>query len=226
MYYLRYKIDRYQATGLINVDITKGYERVNFANLVKAIDLLDSISTKRLFKVWAFMVFNLDYLINGKVVKSTKGIPMGLALSPVAFVLYMHKALENIDKEYLVSYMDDLSILMLRDGMNDNYVKEVLSALKSFGLDVNPRKSVIFTDGEKFDDKFHPIYSWFFKKCLTTCKDLIKFEEIPDYIWEIIQNSTYKEAVKTIDNELKSARSSIIYWEKRKEEFNKQILNT
>lgn len=68
--------------------------------------------------------------------------------------------------------------------------------------------------------------SWFFKKCLTTCKDLIKFEEIPDYIWEIIQNSTYKEAVKTIDNELKSARSSIIYWEKRKEEFNKQILNT
>jgi hypothetical protein len=99
------------------------------------------------------MVFNLDYLINGKVVKSTKGIPMGLALSPVAFVLYMHKALENIDKEYLVAYMDDLSVLMMRDGMNDNYIKEVLSALKSFGLDVNPRKSVIFTDGEKFDEK-------------------------------------------------------------------------
>ena len=153
MYYLRSKIDKYQAVGLINVDITKGYERLIFANLIKAIDLLESVVSKRLLKVWAFMVFNLDYMINGKVVKSTKGIPMGLALSPVVFVLYMHKALERIDKEYLVSYMDDLSILLLRDGMNDNYVKEVLSALMSFGLDVNPRKSVIFTDGESFDEK-------------------------------------------------------------------------
>ena len=153
MYYLRFKVDRYQATGLVNVDITKGYERLIFSNLIKAIDLLDSVTTKRLLKVWTFMVFNLDYMINGKVVKSTKGIPMGLALSPVMFVLYLHKALERIDKEYLVSYMDDISILMMRDGMNDDYIKEVLNALKAFGLDVNPRKSVIFTDGETFDEK-------------------------------------------------------------------------
>ena len=153
MYYLRYKIDRYQAVGLVNVDITKGYERLIFANLMKAIDMLESVVTKRLLKVWTFMVSNLDYMINGKIVRSTKGIPMGLALSPVVFVLYLHKALENIDKEYLVSYMDDISILMLRDGMNDDYVKSVLSALMNFGLDVNPRKSVIFTDGENFDEK-------------------------------------------------------------------------
>ena len=120
MYYLRYKIDRYQAVGLVNVDITKGYERLIFNNLMKAIDMLESVVTKRILKVWAFMVSNLDYMINGKIVKSTKGIPMGLALSPVVFVLYLHKALEGIDKEYLVSYMDDISILMLRDGMNDD----------------------------------------------------------------------------------------------------------
>ncbi len=107
--------------------------------------------------------------------------------------------------------------------------KYILTCDDNNKVDNSPIEISYFYDDEEYASYYFDEQvvrdSWFFKRCFTTCQNLIKFEEIPDYIWEIIQNSIYKEAVKTIDNELKSARSSVKYWKKRKEEFNKQILN-
>lgn len=64
--------------------------------------------------------------------------------------------------------------------------------------------------------------NWMFKDDMYS-KDIIKFEEFPDYIWEIIQNILYDKATEEINKELESAKSSVIYWEKRKEEFDNKL---
>lgn len=148
---LRSKVYRYKARGIVSVDITKGYERITPKNLSKAIDMIESPSSKRLLEIWATFVWNTDYMINGQLVKTTRGIPMGLALSPLIFVLYLHCALKDCDKEFILAYMDDISILMLEDQQSDNNIQNILDTLISFGLDINDRKSFIFTDGEWFD---------------------------------------------------------------------------
>ena len=51
----------------------------------------------------------------------------------------------------------------------------------------------------------------------------LEYSEIPDSIWERIQNILYDKAVKEINKELESAKSSIIYWEKRKNEFDNKL---
>ncbi|MBP3732493.1 MAG: hypothetical protein J6I84_04530 [Bacilli bacterium] len=49
----------------------------------------------------------------------------------------------------------------------------------------------------------------------------IRYSEIPDDIWEIIQSKLYENATKTIDKELKEARSHLKYLEEKKKEFDK-----
>ena len=65
--------------------------------------------------------------------------------------------------------------------------------------------------------------NWMFKDDMYS-KDLIKFEEFPDNIWEKIQNILYNKATETISKELELAKSSVVYWEKRKEEFDNKLL--
>ena len=149
---LRYKVNRYNAKGIVSLDITKGYERINHKNLSKAIDMIKSSTTRRLLEVWSTMVWNIDYMINGQLVRTTRGIPMGLALSPLIFVLYLHCAIKDCDKELVMAYMDDISILLLEEEQSDITIQNIIEALMKFGLDINERKSTIFTDGEWFDD--------------------------------------------------------------------------
>ena len=73
-----------------------------------------------------------------------------------------------------------------------------------------------------FDDKLVR-NNWMFKDGMS-CKELIKFEEIPDNIWEIIQNILYDKAMKTINEELKSAKESVKFWEDKKHSFE-SVLN-
>jgi hypothetical protein len=51
----------------------------------------------------------------------------------------------------------------------------------------------------------------------------LEYYEIPDNIWERIQNILYDKAVEEINKGLESAKSSVIYWEKRKEEFDNKL---
>lgn len=51
----------------------------------------------------------------------------------------------------------------------------------------------------------------------------LKYSDVPDNIWEIIQNILYDEATKEINENLKSAKDSVIYWENRKEEFENKL---
>ena len=64
--------------------------------------------------------------------------------------------------------------------------------------------------------------NWMFKDDIYS-KDFIKFNEFPDYIWERIQNILYDKAAEEINKELESAKSSVIYWENIKNEFDKNL---
>jgi hypothetical protein len=48
----------------------------------------------------------------------------------------------------------------------------------------------------------------------------LEYFEIPNDIWEKIQNILYDKATETINKELKSAKKSVEYWEEKLFEFN------
>ena len=51
----------------------------------------------------------------------------------------------------------------------------------------------------------------------------IEYSEVPDDIWEIIQNILYEKATENINKELESAKASVEYWEEKKEEFDNKL---
>ena len=53
----------------------------------------------------------------------------------------------------------------------------------------------------------------------------LEYFEIPDYIWERIQNILYNKATEHIDKEINSAKASVEYWEEKKNEFNNKLIN-
>lgn len=51
----------------------------------------------------------------------------------------------------------------------------------------------------------------------------LEYSEIPDNIWERIQDVLYEKAAEEINESLEMAKSSVKYWEKRKEEFDNKL---
>lgn len=51
----------------------------------------------------------------------------------------------------------------------------------------------------------------------------IEYSEVPDYIWEIIQNELYNKATENVNKELKSAKALVEYWKEKKKEFDNQL---
>ena len=51
----------------------------------------------------------------------------------------------------------------------------------------------------------------------------IEYSEVPDDIWEIIQNELYKKATEHIREELDSAKKSVKYWKDKLLDFNNNL---
>jgi hypothetical protein len=51
----------------------------------------------------------------------------------------------------------------------------------------------------------------------------IEYSEVPDYVWEIIQNKLYEKATENVNKELESAKSLVKYWKEKKEEFDNKL---
>lgn len=151
---LRAKVIRFNAAGVLSIDLTKGYEKVNHEILKDAINsLIKEENTKMFLLFWLNMVNNMDYMVNGQLIKATIGIPMGLSFSPLAFILYIHWGLNDLDKEFLVGFMDDFNVVILQQGMNDNFIKSFFEAMDKIGMVINESKSTIFTFNEVIDDQ-------------------------------------------------------------------------
>lgn len=145
---LRAKIVQYGAVGMVSIDLVKGYEKVSHKIMSDAINFyVKEEKPRKIMRFWLHMVIMMDYNVSGQMIKSTVGIPMGLSFSPVMFILYIHYGLRVIEnKEYLLAFMDDMNILILEEGNNDEYIKDVFKALESVEMVINERKSYIVTN--------------------------------------------------------------------------------
>lgn len=151
---LRAKVKKYDAAGIVSLDLVKGYEKVdhNIMELViRSSRIEDNI--KKCLLLWLQMVKNLDYMVNGQIIRTSIGIPMGLSLSPIMFILYLDYGFNGLNKEFLVCYLDDINIIILKQQGNDDFIKEVFARLKGIGMIINDRKSKIFTFEEVISEK-------------------------------------------------------------------------
>ena len=116
---LRDKVDIRKAKAILALDISKGYESVEYGKLKLAVQYFTGLKNLRLrflLLAWVTFVANLDIMISGEIIKKTKGIPMGLMLSPLLFVIYVHYLLRNVDKSDIIMYIDDIVILLYEKG--------------------------------------------------------------------------------------------------------------
>lgn len=157
MTYLRYKCKKYNAKGVILSDISEGYDSINFTileNFIKNDKKLPE-RMKNLIIFWSNLVYNLNYEINGEKIYRTKGVPMGLMLSPIIFCYYVHKCVEEYEYlEDLIMYIDDVALL-IRDDESDIEASKKLhklqELLKRGELKLKLKKTHIISNGKNIN---------------------------------------------------------------------------
>lgn len=157
IYSIRNKYMEMSSKALFVSDMSKGYDCVNLDILKKIFLAIPDRRIRYMLCNWLILIKNLDYVMNNKIVKRNRGIGMGLSLSPAIFVLYCHKALEGIDKKYLIQYIDDLTVLfpgVWTPIRAKQFVNEIIERFRKFDLIINKRKSKLISNDEGFINEF------------------------------------------------------------------------
>ena len=144
------------ANGIVLMDMSKGYDTVNLSILERDIKtkILDP-EIRSLALVWLYLVKNMDLIINDEVIRRTRGLPMGLSLSPIFFAFYVHNALEEISKDYISMYLDDLAFLLMKSDAEGNLreLERIIDAFDKYELVINTKKTLYMTDDKELDEK-------------------------------------------------------------------------
>ena len=143
--------------------MAKGYDTVNLAILDDCVNKIEDETVKNLLHTWVLMVFNLDVVVNNTKIKRTRGIPMGLSLSPIVFVYYVHVALGNIEKSSMAMYIDDIALVLKKNRCKDNVdlVNNIIKSLKSFDLVINEKKTMFDTPDNELVKEFNGRFTKF-----------------------------------------------------------------
>lgn len=162
MYNLREKATNLGRTkALILFDMIKGYDSVDLNLLMDMVQNIQDKRVKYFLYNWVVMVKNLDIVMNNEVVKKGRGVPMGLSMSPIMFVYYVHNALKEVDKSNIVLYMDDIAMLIPFSFNNievDAKIEELILNLSYFDLVINKKKSVFISNDPYIVDKYSKDY--------------------------------------------------------------------
>lgn len=149
---LRSIYNKFNGDAIVFFDISKGYDCVNLSLLenllIKYIDDKDILD---LLLNWLTMIKNLDYVINGNKILRTRGIAMGLSLSPVIFIFYVDCILKQFDCEKLVMFIDDLAMVKPGNMSIKNFFEEIDNLIKVFAqydLLINKNKTGILTNND------------------------------------------------------------------------------
>jgi len=137
--------------GLIAMDMAKGYDTVSIDILKKELCKLNDERLKLMLINWSIMVANVDLNMNGVTVRRTRGIPMGLSLSPIIFTYYVHCCLLPFYKDFkkFTMYIDDLGVIVpeVMSGQEAfEFVNKVISRFSEFDLVINKKKTMIITN--------------------------------------------------------------------------------
>lgn len=144
---------KFKTSGVMLLDMSKGYDTVNLSILENDIKEIDNREIQTLSLLWVKIVAYMDLTINDKIVRRTRGIPMGLSCSPIFFAFYVHCALRDIEKDLISMYLDDVAIVFKYNEveLNVDYVNRLISAFDRYELIINKKKTVYMTNDIKLD---------------------------------------------------------------------------
>ena len=165
---LRLKMNNFKNHGVLFLDIAKGYDNVDHNTLIKCFSQINDPDIQQILITWANAVYNMDILVNNTKIKKTRGIAMGLSLSPLAFILYVHYILKKFDKKHIVMYIDDLAYVLDPNKTPEENLELVLSLLETLekaGLPINKKKTVILTANEDVKRTFSISFTIVNKEC-------------------------------------------------------------
>lgn len=137
--------------------MSKGYDCIKFDLLFEVIKNIEDEEIRDVLFNWAILVFNMDVVVNNNKLKKTRGIAMGLSLSPLLFILYVDFTLKGVPKDKLSMYIDDLGIVLdvnRSPEENLNFVMDIIERLDKFGLIINKKKSVVLSANPDFINVF------------------------------------------------------------------------
>lgn len=154
---LKKKTLELKSKAIVFIDISKGFDNVKFDELEIMIEEIEDETVKSVLKVWIKLVENADVMVNGRRIKKTRGLAMGLSLSPVMFNFYVNKPirLSGIEKKRVTMYMDDKAI-----NLYDNPVKaaeqykRIEEWMMKFGMPFNRKKCVLLSTDEQISKTF------------------------------------------------------------------------
>ena len=144
------------ASGIVLMDMSKGYDTVNLSILEECINKkIWNPEIRRLALVWLKLVKAMDISANDEIIKRTRGLPMGLSLSPIFFALYVDFALEEIDKTRIAMYLDDLAFVLRKGDAEGDFeeLKKIINAFEKCELTINTKKTLYITDDKELDEK-------------------------------------------------------------------------
>ena len=145
------------AMGVVLLDMAKGYDCVNFDLLIRMIADINDVYINYYLYNWCIMAYNLDYDINGNKIRRTRGIAMGLSLSPIIFIFYVHNIIKSYDLSKLVLYIDDIGfVISNKISINNSYnmLSNIINDLKKYDLIINKKKSVVISKNADVINKF------------------------------------------------------------------------
>lgn len=136
---------------LLDADIRKFFDTVDHTILfTRLASILNDNDCIELIKKW----IKAEYILNGKKVKQTVGLPLGLVISPILANLYLDKFDEEIAKRglHLVRFADDFVILTKSKSEAADALKLTQELLAEIKLELNAEKTSItsFNDGFKY----------------------------------------------------------------------------
>ena len=137
------------------MDMSKGYDKVNLSILEECIKKkIMEPEIQKLALVWLKLVKAMDLSANDEIIKRTRGLPMGLSLSPIFFALYVNYAVDEIKKDRISMYLDDLAFVLTKGDAEGNLkmLQNIMDAFARCELIINTKKTIYITDDKELDD--------------------------------------------------------------------------
>lgn len=157
IYALRNNYIEVDGKGILCCDMSKGFDCVNLTKLEQMIKEVNNERIRWFLGIWQIVISNLDIKMNERVVCRTRGIPMGLSLSPVIFTFYVHNVLKNFDVTKFIMYMDDLCVILSKSLSDEDafaFVNKVIDALGLYDLIINKKKTMLLTTSSTLENNF------------------------------------------------------------------------
>lgn len=157
MFIAQNKYRENKGVAMIYVDISKGFDCVNWSLLEKDFEDINDINIRAQLLLWLNLVMNTDTIVNDKeVISKTRGLGMGLSLAPAVFEFYANKPIQSsgIDLDKTAMFVDDLCSVISNPVQDKIQIENLIEEFRKRDLIVNKDKSVIISTNKEVEEVF------------------------------------------------------------------------